>query len=114
VRAAQELARRGYDVVPLGAVSAAVAQTPSDSRAALAQAKAGGLVGPVLLGTLRQFTRNADDLLRVRLELALVDPASGEIVWRGDARRPVPVPGAFTLAEIAQDAAPAIFTEAFR
>ena len=114
VRAAQELARRGYDVVPLGAVSAAVVQTPSDSRAALAQAKAGGLAGPVLLGTLRQFTRNADDLLRVRLELALVDPASGEIVWRGDARRPVPVSGAFTLAEIAQDAAPAIFTEAFR
>src|SRR5258706_9677031 len=42
VRAAQELARRGYDVVPLGAVSAAVAQTPSDSRAAPAHAKAGG------------------------------------------------------------------------
>ncbi len=114
VRAAQELVRRGYSVVPLETVSAAVKQTPSDWRAAQAQARAGGLEGPVLIGTLKQFTRNADDLLHVRLELALVDPASGEIVWHGDARRPVPVPGAFTLAEIAQDAAPAIFAEALR
>jgi ABC-type Mn2+/Zn2+ transport system permease subunit len=113
VRAAQELARRGYDVVPLGAVSAAVKQTPSDSRAALEQARAAGLAGPVLIGTLKQFSRNADDLLHVRLELTLVDPASGAIAWQGSARRPVPVPGAFTLAEIAQDASPAIFAEAF-
>jgi ABC-type Mn2+/Zn2+ transport system permease subunit len=114
MRAAQELARRGYDVVPLETVSAAVVQTPSDWRAARAQASAAGLSGPVLIGTLTQFSRNADDLLHVRLELALVDPASGAIVWRGDARRPVAVPGAFTLAEIAQDAAPRIFSEAFR
>ncbi len=113
VRAAQELARRGYDVVPLDTVSAAVAQTPSDWRAAQAQARAGGLAGPLLIGTLKQFTRNADDLLHVRLELALVDSASGAIVWRGDARRPVAVAAAFTLAEIAQDAAPAVFAEAF-
>jgi ABC-type Mn2+/Zn2+ transport system permease subunit len=113
VRAAQELARRGYEVVPVETATAAVPQTPSDSRAALAQAQAAGLRGPLLLGTLKQFTRNADDLLRVRLELALVDPASGEIVWRGETRRPVAVPGAFTLAEVAQDAAPAVFAEAF-
>jgi ABC-type Mn2+/Zn2+ transport system permease subunit len=113
VRAAQELARRGYDVVPLQTVSAVVKQTPSDSRVALAQAQAGGLAGPVLIGTLKQFTRNADDLLHVRLELSLVDPATGATVWQGSARRPVPVPGAFTLAEIAQDASPAIFAEAF-
>jgi len=113
VRAAQELARRGYDVVPLESVSAAVTQPPSDSRAALAQARAGGLGGPVLIGTLKQFARNADDLLHVRLELSLVDPSAGAIVWQGSARRPVPVAGAFTLAEIAQDAAPAIFAEAF-
>jgi ABC-type Mn2+/Zn2+ transport system permease subunit len=113
VRAAQELARRGYDVVPLETVSAAVKQTPSDSRVALEQARAGGLAGPVLIGTLKQFSRNADDLLHVRLELALMDPATGAIAWQGSARRPVPVPGAFTLAEIAQDASPAIFAEAF-
>ena len=113
VRAAQELARRGYDVASLEAVSAAVKLPPSDSQAALAQARAGGLAGPVLIGTLKQFTRNADDLLHVRLELALVDSASGAVVWQGSARRPVAVPAAFTLAEVAQDAAPAIFAEAF-
>ncbi|HXX49554.1 MAG TPA: metal ABC transporter permease, partial [Myxococcota bacterium] len=113
VRAAQELARRGYAVVPTDSVRAAVKQPPPDAQAALAQAKAGGLAGPLLVGTLSQFTRNADDLLHVRLELALVDPASGKTVWQGSARRPVPVPGAFTLAEIAQDASPAIFAEAF-
>ena len=113
VRAAQELARRGYAVVPTDSVRAAVKQPPPDATAALALAKAGGLAGPLLVGTLSQFTRNADDLLHVRLELALVDPATGATVWQGSARRPVPVPGAFTLAEVAQDASPAIFAEAF-
>jgi ABC transporter family protein len=113
LRAAQELERRGYDVVPAEAVRAAVKQPPLDAEAALVQAKAGGLAGPLLVGTLSQFTRNADDLLHVRLELALVDPATGHTLWQGAARKPVPVPGAFTLAEIAQDASPAIFAEAF-
>jgi ABC-type Mn2+/Zn2+ transport system permease subunit len=87
--AARELARRGYTVVP------------SDSP-------------PVnLVGTLYTFDRPADEPLRVRLELELVDPADGAVLWRGAARRPVPVPAAQTLAEVAQDAAPAIFAEAF-
>ena len=113
LRAAQELARRGYQLVPAETVRAAVKQPPPDARAALAQTQAGGLSGPLLVGTLSQFTRNADDLLHVRLELALVDPASGRTLWQGSARRPVPVPGAFTLAEVAQDASAAIFAEAF-
>ena len=113
VRAAQELARRGYAVVPTESVRAAVKQAPTDAQAALAQAQAGGIAGPLMVGTLSQFTRNADDLLHVRLELALVDPGTGQTVWQGSARRPVPVPAAFTLAEIADDAAPAIFAEAF-
>jgi zinc/manganese transport system permease protein len=87
--AARELAQRGYKVAP------------SDSP-------------PVnLVGTLYTFERPADEPLRVRLELELVDPADGAVLWRGAARRPVPVPAAQTLAEVAQDAAPAIFAEAF-
>jgi len=100
-------------VVPTESVRAAVKQAPTDAQAALAQAQAGGIAGPLMVGTLSQFTRNADDLLHVRLELALVDPGTGQTVWQGSARRPVPVPAAFTLAEIADDAAPAIFAEAF-
>jgi len=49
----------------------------------------------------------------VRLELALVDPASGERLWSGRARRPVPVTSALTVQEIVLDAAPVIFAEAF-
>jgi ABC-type Mn2+/Zn2+ transport system permease subunit len=66
-----------------------------------------------LVGTLYTFDRPADEALHVRLELELVDPSDGSVLWRGAARRPVPVPAAQTLAEVAQDAAPAIFSEAF-
>ncbi|HTO05703.1 MAG TPA: iron chelate uptake ABC transporter family permease subunit [Myxococcota bacterium] len=87
--AVRELAQRGYRVAP------------SD-------------FPPVnLVGTLYVFDRPADEPLRVRLELELVDPADGSVLWRGGARRPVPVPAAQTLAEVAQDAAPSIFAEAF-
>ncbi|HTO69282.1 MAG TPA: metal ABC transporter permease [Myxococcota bacterium] len=113
VRAAQELARRGYDVVSAEAVHAAVKQPPLDAQSAASVAREGGLAGPLLVGTLSQFVRNADDALHVRLDLWLVDPASGRTLWSGSARRPVPVPAAFTLAEVAQDATPAIFAEAF-
>ena len=88
-QAAQELVRRGYAV------------GTSDSP-------------PVnLVGTLYTFARSADDPLHVRLELELVDPTGGTVLWRGSARKPVPVPAAQTLAEVAIDAAPSIFAEAF-
>ncbi len=65
-------------------------------------------------GTLRPLSRGQqDDLLHVWLELELVDSSNGEVLWQGVARRPVPVPGAITLAEVAQDSAPSIFAEAF-
>lgn len=88
-QAARELAGRGYKIAP------------SDSP-------------PVnLSGTLYTFDRPADEPLRVRLELELVDPRDGAVLWRGAARKPVPVPAAQTLAEVVQDAAAAIFAEAF-
>jgi ABC-type Mn2+/Zn2+ transport system permease subunit len=90
--AARELARRGYSIAPSDANPPA---------------------GVVLNGTLRRFSRQQDDLLHVWLELELVDSASGQVLWQGVARRPVPVPGAITLAEVAQDSAPRIFAEAF-
>jgi ABC-type Mn2+/Zn2+ transport system permease subunit len=91
--AARELARRGYRLSPAGA--------QGDS-------------APVsLVGTLTVWDRRADDPLHVRLALSLVDAANGAVLWHGEARKPVPVPGALTLAEVAQDASPAIFAEAF-
>jgi hypothetical protein len=90
--AARELARRGYSI---------------------AKADANPPAGVMLTGTLRRFSRQQDDLLHVWLELELVESASGQVLWQGVARRPVPVPGAITLAEVAQDSAPRIFAEAF-
>jgi hypothetical protein len=52
-------------------------------------------------------------MLLVHLDLALVDPASGEAIWTGRAHRPVPVRSALTPREIVIDAAPRIFAEAF-
>ena len=86
--AAHELARRGYPVVSVDAVRAAVPTAPSSAESALALARAGGLGGPLMLGRLTRFTQSANDLVLVRLELSLVDPASGAVVWQGVARGP--------------------------
>jgi hypothetical protein len=42
-----------------------------------------------------------------------VDPASGEVIWTGSARRPVPVRSALNMREVVIDAGPRIFAEAF-
>jgi hypothetical protein len=49
----------------------------------------------------------------VQLELVLVDAQSGELLWRGSARKPRPVHSALTIEEVLLDAGPAIFAEAF-
>lgn len=112
--AADELARRGYAVVPVETARQVVAEAPSDPTRAASEAARAGLSGPVLWGDLRRFTLTQTGLLLVRLDLALVDPQTGQVLWSGAARRPVPVRGALTVQEVLSDAAPSIFAEAFR
>jgi zinc transport system permease protein len=112
-RAALELQRRGYEVVPLEAVYAAVPHAREEPLATAGAAARAGIDGPVLTGALRRFTLTQTGLLLVRLDLALVYAASGEILWTGSARRPVPVRSALTWQEVLLDAGPPIFADAF-
>lgn len=109
--AAQELERRGFAVVPPDGIPAS--EVPSDAPSAARAARQAGLSGPVLVGTLHRFTITRSRLLLVRLDLQLIDPADARVLWRGEARRPVPIPGALTLQEVLIDAGPRIFAEAF-
>jgi len=111
--AAHELARRGYAVLEVEAVRSAAPAVPSDRAHALSLAARAQLPGPVLFGTLRRWTNTRSDLLLVWLELELLDPRDGRVLWTGDARRPVPVPGALTRAELVRDAGPRLFEDAF-
>jgi ABC-type Mn2+/Zn2+ transport system permease subunit len=112
-RAAFELERRGFAVVPVEALPPALAHPPQDPLAAARVAADAGVPGPLMTGTLRRFTITETGLLLVRLELALVDLESGQVVWTGAARRPVPIRSALTVQEILLDAGPPIFAEAF-
>jgi ABC-type Mn2+/Zn2+ transport system permease subunit len=112
-RAAFELERRGFEVVPLDQLPPALAHPPDDPLATARAAADAGLAGPVLTGTLRRFTITETGLLLVRLDLVLVDPDSQQVVWTGAARRPVPVQSALTVQEILLDAGPPIFADAF-
>jgi zinc/manganese transport system permease protein len=112
-QAVHELARRGTDVLGFDACRSALPDVPADPQAAARGAREAGLDGPVLFGRLDRFTQTQTGLLLVRLDLALVDPQSAELLWTGSARRPVPVKSALTAQEILVDAAPAIFAEAF-
>jgi len=91
-RAAIELRRRGFEVLP-------AEQTPTD--------------GLLLTGTLRRFTNTGTGLLLVRLDLTLVDAQSQQVLWSGAAKRPVPIRSALTLQEILLDAGAPIFADAF-
>ena len=112
-RAAAELARRGFQVLPLEQVRRAMPDAIDPPLAAAGAAARAGLDGPVLAGTLRRFTVTQTGLLLVRLELALVDARSQEVLWTGSARRPVPIQSALTWQEILLDAGPPIFADAF-
>jgi ABC-type Mn2+/Zn2+ transport system permease subunit len=112
-RAAVELARRGYEVVPLERVRASLAGAPGDPRSAARLAAQTGFPGPVLQGTLRRFTITQTGLLLVRLELTLVDGRSEQVLWSGLAKRPVPIQSALTWQEVLLDAGAPIFAEAF-
>jgi ABC-type Mn2+/Zn2+ transport system permease subunit len=112
-RAAFELQRRGYAVLPPERLPSGLGHPPADPAAAARAASAAGLTGPVLSGVLRRFTITETGLLLVRLELTLVDAESGRVQWSGAAKRPVPIHSALTLQEILLDAGPPIFAEAF-
>jgi ABC-type Mn2+/Zn2+ transport system permease subunit len=108
-----ELARRGVAVHDFEEDRAALSEAPADARAAAQLARAAGREGPVMIGSLRRFTITGTGMLLVHLDLALVDPGSGEVMWSGSARRPVPVRSALDMNEIVIDAAPKIFADAF-
>jgi len=112
-RAAAELTRRGFQVLPQEQVRSAVPEAIDPPLAAAGAAARAGLEGPVLAGTLRRFTVTQTGLLLVRLELALVDARSQEVLWTGTARRPVPIRSAQSWQEILLDAGPPIFADAF-
>jgi zinc/manganese transport system permease protein/manganese/iron transport system permease protein len=111
-RAVHELARRGVAVLGFDADRKALPDVPTDPGNAARSAKAAGIRTPVLFGSLRRFSVS-DDLLQVQLDLALVDPESSEVLWKGSADRPVSVKSALTLQEVVLDAGPEIFAEAF-
>jgi hypothetical protein len=112
-RAAAELERRGYAVVPPEQVAAALPQPPEDVLTAARAAERAGFPGPVLTGSLHRFHVTETGLLQVWLDLALVDPATSRVLWTSSARRTVKVFPAQTWQEILLDAGGAIFAEAF-
>jgi ABC-type Mn2+/Zn2+ transport system permease subunit len=112
-RAAVELRRRGFQVVEIERVRAALPHAREEPLATAGAAGRAGLDGPVMTGALRRFTLTHTGLLLVWLDLALVDAQSQEILWSGSARRPVPVQSALTWQEVLLDAGAPIFAEAF-
>ena len=112
-RAAVELERRGFATVPFDRVRSLVSHAPSDPGSAARLAERAGLEGPVLLGTLRRFTVTDTGLLLVRLELVLIDPKTRQVLWSGEAHKPVAIPAAQTWQEILLDAGGPIFADAF-
>jgi ABC-type Mn2+/Zn2+ transport system permease subunit len=112
-RAALELQRRGFQVVAIERVRAALPHAREEPLATAGAAGRAGLDGPVLTGVLRRFTLTQTGLLLVWLDLALVDAQSQEILWSGSARRPVPVHSALTWQEVLLDAGAPIFADAF-
>jgi ABC-type Mn2+/Zn2+ transport system permease subunit len=112
-QAVAELARRGVAVWSFEESRRALPDVPANPEALARRAREAGLDGPVLFGRLLRFTDTGTGLLLVRLDLALVEPSSGDLLWTGSARRPVPVKSALTAQEVLVDAGPAIFAEAF-
>ncbi len=114
-RAAFELERRGFEVllVPLEQKRTVLSGAAGDPLAAAGGSAPSGFTGPVLVGTLRRFTPTGTGLLLVRLELALVDSQSRDVLWSGVAKRPVPIQSALTWQEILLDAGPPIYADAF-
>jgi ABC-type Mn2+/Zn2+ transport system permease subunit len=112
-QAVTELDKRGVAVHGFDEARAALADAPAGATSAAERARAAGLEGPVLFGSLHRFTVTGTGMLLVNLDLALLDSASGDVIWTGSARRPIPVRSALSTEEIVVDAAPKIFADAF-
>jgi hypothetical protein len=112
-RAAVELVRRGYAVIPPEQVRSVLPRPPEDALEAARAAKRAGFEGAVLSGTIHRFHLTETGLLQVWLDLVLVDPGSSRVLWSASARRPVKVAAAQTWQEVLLDAGEPIFTEAF-
>jgi ABC-type Mn2+/Zn2+ transport system permease subunit len=111
--AVEALLRREVAVLPAEEVRRVCADAPADASSAAAAARRAGLDGPVLQTTLRRFSRTGSDLLLVQLDLTLVEPADGRVLWSGRARGPYAVPAALTLDELLLDVDDRLFAEAF-
>jgi hypothetical protein len=112
-RAAVELVRRGYAVVPPEQVRSVLPRPPEDALEAARAAERAGFEGPVLSGTVHRFHLTETGLLQVWLDLVLVDPGSSRVLWSASARRPAKVSAAQTWQEVLLDAGGPIFAEAF-
>lgn len=93
-----ELQRKGFDVAALQAVDTALKdRVPTSPGSAAELASSGGLKGLVLYLELRRWEADAPmhtSFVIVGLEVSLVDPATGKIVWQArHAAAPVPTPG---------------------
>ncbi len=111
--AAAALARRSVPVLPVDDVRRLVPGAPDGPAAAASAARRAGIEGPALQATLRRFQRTGSDLLLVQLDLALVEPSDGRVLWTGRARGPYPVRSALTLQEILADVNDRLFADAF-
>jgi ABC-type Mn2+/Zn2+ transport system permease subunit len=111
--AAEELARRGFTLVAFEEARRVAPNAPADPASAGFAAQRAGLDALVLQGTLSRFTLSPSRVLLITLDLALVDPRDGRIVWSGRAHGPFPVPAALTLQEAVRDAGPPVFARAF-
>jgi ABC-type Mn2+/Zn2+ transport system permease subunit len=112
-QAIRELARRGLPVASFDDVRIALPDVPGSPDAAASAARKAGLQGPVLFGSLSRYMVSQPGLLLVRLDLALVDPETGSVLWTGQSHGAVSIKGALTDEEIVLDAGPQIFAEAF-
>ncbi|HUI26502.1 MAG TPA: hypothetical protein VL403_10500 [Candidatus Kryptonia bacterium] len=99
-----QLARRGYTVVPPETVDAAVGEHPpknSDDAAAIAARRQ--IDGNVLYIEVRRWEPDVPfkpTFVIVSVELALIDPSTGKVVWHIDhPSRPVPTNGVISVGD---------------
>lgn len=109
---AAELSRRGIAVRAPDAVRRVFPSAPASAELAAASARTAGLPGPLLISTLRRYSFGESRVLLVWLDLVLVDAADARILWRGEARRPIPLAAAQTQTEVVIDATRPLFDEA--
>ncbi len=104
------LTKRGFAVVPPDVVRKATeGRGVATPEAAIDLARNGHLTGPLLVVSIDRWEANGGthaDFVIVALEVWLVDPASGAVVWHANRRaNPIATPGAVTLGSAYEMAA---------